>query len=103
MPVSSQPAPRLSAPLLQTRIDGRTLLFARSNLKGQGGRHVQLAASADGLSRWSRFKQLRIAGVGSGSSDTNIYYFNVRKVRVARRQCPTARPPCLQSRSEALV
>ena len=90
----SKPVRNARLRLRQTRYDGRTLLFARSNLKGQGGRHVQLAASADGLSRWSRFRQLRIAGVASGSSATNIYYFNVRKVRVTRRQPATAPLRC---------
>ena len=57
------------------------LLYTRSNLSPMGGaRHVQLARSADGRTRWSRFEQLRIRGVryGPAYARNNIYFWTVR-------------------------
>merc|ERR1711938_408330 len=42
------------------RFKSHTLLFSRSNVSPEGGhRHVQVALSADGVSGWSRFRQLQ--------------------------------------------
>lgn len=63
------------------RFGGRLLLFTRSNLHGSGGaRHVQVTCSTDGVSGWSRFRQVSIAGVTTGASANNIYFFSVQRV-----------------------
>ena len=62
---------------------GCTLLYTRSNLSPMGGaRHVQVAKSADGKSRWSRFEQIKLKGVRFGASHAknNIYFWTVQRI-----------------------
>ena len=89
--------------LSAVRFKGRVYLYTRSNTHpAGGGRHVQarqrcgmtallclsshargcpqVTSSRDGISGWSRFQQLVVAGVTAGAAANNIYYFAVRRV-----------------------
>lgn len=65
---------------------GRFMAFARSNLHGQGGRHVQVSSSLSGRGEWSPFEQLRFDEYATAPSN-NLYYASVRAV-------PTGQPSC---------
>ena len=57
------------------RIGNQTLLFARANTVALGGgRHVQVARSADG-NMWTSFEILEIEGIKSGVASNNVYFF----------------------------
>ena len=65
----------------QVSFKGHVLLYTRSNLSPMGGaRHVQVARSVDGTTRWSKFEQIRIRGVryGPAHAKNNIYFWTVR-------------------------
>ena len=65
------------------RFRGRTHLFTRSNLVPTGGgRHVQVASSADGVTGWTCFEQLQIDGVRAFDAEFNLYFWTVRTVRL---------------------
>lgn len=61
------------------KLHGRTLVFTRSNLNSAGGRHVQMASSADGHGSWARFQQLTFSGYTTRAHN-NIYFFSARAV-----------------------
>ena len=65
--------------LTVTSFGWRVLAYTRANHFERGGRHVQLATSADGISDWSRFRQLRIDSYAIKPGN-NIYFFTVRPV-----------------------
>ena len=68
--------------------NGRWLLFARSNLRSEGGaRYVQVAVGSAGAEpgcAGTRFQLLHIAGWSQAPvPQQNIYFFSVRQVRLA--------------------
>jgi hypothetical protein len=60
---------------------GRLLLFSRSNLYAQGGRHVQVAlgTAADGSGPFAPFEQIVIEGYKTSPAN-NLYFASVRRV-----------------------
>ena len=63
---------------LSVVLEGQLLLYARANMDREtGGRHVQVARSADGRT-WAAFELIRFEG-GAGR-ENNIYYLNAQAI-----------------------